>query len=178
MAVRLCIGNLPYDVTAAELRAHCAAVGPLASLALPTDRDTGRPRGCAFVEFCERADAEEAIRHLNDQVFKGRSLAVSEARARDDRTTTGPSRTAAPRSSISAGTSAGDRRNFGPDAAPRRWRKPAKGAAQAERGPKRPIDKRATGPIRFSTEEDGNDEDARGEHGASRQEHAVDDDTA
>jgi RNA recognition motif-containing protein len=178
MAVRLCIGNLPYDVTEAELRAYCAAVGPLASLARPTDRDTGRPRGCAFVEFCERADAEEAIRHLNDQMFKGRLLAVSEARARDDRTTTGPSRTAAPRSSISAGTSAGDRRNFGPDAAPRRWRKPSKGAAHAEHGPKRPIDKRATGPRRFSTEEDGNDEDARGEHGASRQEHAVDDDTA
>ena len=96
MTVRLCMGNLPYDVTEAELRAYCAAVGPLASLALPTDRDTGRPRGCAFVEFCERADAEEAIRHLNDQVFKGRSLAVSETRARDDRTTTGPSRTAAP----------------------------------------------------------------------------------
>ena len=155
MAVRLFIGNLPYDVTEAELRAHFAAVGPLASLALPTDRDTGRPRGFAFVEFRERADAEEAIRHLNNQVFKGRPLGVSEARARDDRTTTGPSRTAAPRSSISAGTSAGDRRNFGPDAAPRRWRKPAKGAAHAEHGPKRPIDKRATGPRRFSTEEDG-----------------------
>ena len=51
MAVRLFIGNLPYDVTEAELRAHFAAVGPLASLALPTDRDTGRPRGFAFVEF-------------------------------------------------------------------------------------------------------------------------------
>jgi len=96
MAVRLFIGNLPYDVTEAELRAHFAAVGPLASLALPTDRDTGRPRGFAFVEFRERADAEEAIRHLHNQAFKGRPLAVSEARARDDRTTTGPPRTAAP----------------------------------------------------------------------------------
>jgi hypothetical protein len=38
--------------------------------------------------------------------------------------------------------------------------------------------KRATGPIRFGAEEDGNDEDARGEHGASRQENAVDYDTA
>ena len=97
MAVRLFIGNLPYDVTEAELRAHFAAVGPLASLALPTDRDTGRPRGFAFVEFRDRADAEEAIRHLNNQAFKGRPLAVSEARARDDRTPTGPPRTAAPR---------------------------------------------------------------------------------
>jgi RNA recognition motif-containing protein len=178
MAVRLFIGNLPYDVTEAELRAHFAAVGLLASLALPTDRDTGRPRGFAFVEFSERADAEAAIRHLNNQAFKGRPLAVSEARARDDRTTTGLSRTAAPRPSISAETSVGDRQPFGPDAAPRRRRKLPKGATKAERGPKRPMYKRATGPLRFSTEEDGNDEDARGEHDASRQENAVDYDTA
>src|SRR6266849_5424767 len=134
MAVRLFVGNLPYDVTEAELRAHFAAVGPLVSLALPIDRDTGRPRGFAFVEFRERADAEEAIRRLNNQALKGRPLAVSEARARDDRTTTGPSHTAAPRSSISAETSAGDRRPFGPDAAPRRQRKPLKSAAKSERG--------------------------------------------
>src|SRR2546426_394622 len=43
MAVRLFVGNLPYDVTEAELRAHFAAVGPLASLSLATDRDTGKP---------------------------------------------------------------------------------------------------------------------------------------
>lgn len=178
MAVRLFIGNIPYDVTEAELRAHFAAVGPLVSLALPTDRDTGKPRGFAFVEFRERVDAEEAIRHLNDQAFKGRLLAVSEARARDDRTTAGPSRTAAPRSSISADTSTGDRRNFGPDAVPRRRRKPSKGAAQAERGPKRPMYRRATGPIRFDADDDGNDEDVHGTYGASRQENAVDYDTA
>jgi cold-inducible RNA-binding protein len=81
MPVRLFVGNLPYDVSEAELRAHFAALGPLSSLVLPTDRDTGKPRGFAFVEFQERADAEEAIRRLNHQAFKGRPLAVSEARA-------------------------------------------------------------------------------------------------
>lgn len=80
MAVRLFLGNLAYDVTEAELRAHCAALGPLLSLALPLDRDTGTPRGFAFVAFRERADAEEAIRRLHNQLFKGRPLAVSEAR--------------------------------------------------------------------------------------------------
>ena len=50
MTVRLFVGNLPYDVTEAELRAHCTAIGPLASLALPMDRDTGKLRGFAFVE--------------------------------------------------------------------------------------------------------------------------------
>src|SRR6266705_2340756 len=83
LPVRLFVGNLPYDVTEVELRAHFTAIGPLSSLALPTDRDTGKPRGFAFVEFRERADAEDAIRRLNNQVFKGRPLAVSEARPRD-----------------------------------------------------------------------------------------------
>ena len=82
MTVRLFVGNLPYDVTEPELRVYFAAIGPLASLALPLDRDTGTPRGFAFVEFQERTDAEEAIRRLNAQAFKGRPLAVSEARAR------------------------------------------------------------------------------------------------
>jgi RNA recognition motif-containing protein len=125
MAVRLFIGNLAYDVTEAELRAHCAALGPLMSLALPLDRDTGKPRGFAFVEFRERADAEDAIRRLNNQLFKGRPLAVSEARARDDPGTPSAPRPAAPRPPSAATPSAGDSRDFGPDAAPRRRRQPS-----------------------------------------------------
>jgi RNA recognition motif-containing protein len=188
MAVRLFIGNLPYDVTEAELRAHFAAVGPLASLALPTDRDTGKPRGFAFVEFSEQADAEEAIRRLNNQSFKGRLLAVNEARARDDRAPTGPprtftpraptsadTRTATPRAPTSADTRTDDDRSFTPDAAPRRRRTPARGAAKSERGgPKRPMYKRATGAVRFGAEDDDADEDARDEHDANRQENAAD----
>jgi RNA recognition motif-containing protein len=80
MAVRLFVGNLSYDVTEAELRAHFAAIGPLLYLSLATDRDTGKPRGFAFVEFSARADAEDAIRRFNNQAFKGRPLAVNEAR--------------------------------------------------------------------------------------------------
>ena len=87
MAVRLFVGNLPYDVTEAEVRTHFAAVGPLSFLALPMDRTTGKPRGFAFVEFRDQADAEEALRRFNNQEFKGRPLAVHEARARDDHAT-------------------------------------------------------------------------------------------
>jgi RNA recognition motif-containing protein len=177
MTVRLFVGNLVYDVTEAELRAHFAAVGPLVSLALPTDRETGKPRGFAFVEFRDRSDAEEAIRRLNNQAFKGRPLAVSEARARDERAPTGPSRTAAPQPPISADTSAGDSRHFGPDAAPRRRRAPAKGATRIERGPKRPMYKRAAGPVRFSAEDDDMEEEDRGPHGANRRADASDHDT-
>jgi RNA recognition motif-containing protein len=52
---------------------------------MPVDRETGRPRGFAFVEFTERAVAEEIIKKFDAQPFQGRPLAVSEARAREDR---------------------------------------------------------------------------------------------
>jgi RNA recognition motif-containing protein len=52
---------------------------------MPVDRETGRPRGFAFVEFADRAVAEEVIKRFDAQPFQGRNLAVSEARAREDR---------------------------------------------------------------------------------------------
>jgi RNA recognition motif-containing protein len=52
---------------------------------MPVDRETGRPRGFAFVEFAERAVAEQVIQKFDAQPFQGRNLAVSEARAREDR---------------------------------------------------------------------------------------------
>src|SRR5687767_15627693 len=57
---------------------------------MPVDRETGRPRGFAFVEFAEREKAEEVIRKFDAQPFQGRNLAVSEARAREDRPPGGP----------------------------------------------------------------------------------------
>lgn len=170
MAVRLFVGNLPYDVTEAELRAHFAAIGPLSYLSLATDRDTGKPRGFAFVEFSARADAEDAMRRLNNQAFKGRLLTVNEARARDAHAPPNAPRPAAPR------TDAG--RDFGPDAVPLRRRTPAKRAAHAERGPKRPIYKRAPGPVRFNTGDEDGEEEVRGAHGARQRADAEEHDTA
>ena len=173
MAVRLFVGNLPYDVTEAELRAHFAAIGPLSYLSLATDRDTGKPRGFAFVEFSARADAEDAIRCLNNQAFKGRLLAVNEARPR-----AAPAPASAPRPPTAADPSTDAGRDFGPDAAPRRRRPPAKRAAPAERGPKRPMYKRAPGPVRFSTgDDDGDEEEMRGAHGARHRTDAAEHDT-
>ena len=85
MGVRLFIGNLPYSATEADLRAHFAPIAPPSHVAMPVDRETGRPRGFAFVEFAEREQAEEVIRKFDAQPFQGRPLAVSEARAREDR---------------------------------------------------------------------------------------------
>jgi len=90
LAVRLFVGNLSYSTTEADLRAYFGAVAPPSQVVLPVDRETGRPRGFAFVEFIERPHAEQAIQRFNGQVFNGRPLAVSEARAREDRGPGGP----------------------------------------------------------------------------------------
>ena len=83
MAVRLFVGNMPYGATEADLRTHFTAVAPPSQVVVPVDRETGRPRGFAFVEFLDRAHAEEAINRFNQQPFMGRPLSVSEARPRE-----------------------------------------------------------------------------------------------
>ncbi len=85
MAVRLFVGNLPYSATEADLREYFSAVAPPSSIALPVDRETGRPRGFAFIEYADSDKAQEAIERFNGVPFQGRPLSVSEARARDDR---------------------------------------------------------------------------------------------
>lgn len=80
MAVRLFVGNLPYSATEAELREHFGAVGEVSGVWLPLDRETGKPRGFAFVEFDDRAVAEQAVRQFNNQPFGGRPISVNEAR--------------------------------------------------------------------------------------------------
>jgi cold-inducible RNA-binding protein len=83
VAVRLFVGNMPYGATEADLRTHFTQVGPPSQVVLPVDRDTGRPRGFAFVEYLDRAMAEQAISKFNQQPFMGRPLSVSEARPRE-----------------------------------------------------------------------------------------------
>jgi cold-inducible RNA-binding protein len=85
VAVRLFVGNMPYGATEADLRAHFATAGEPSQIVIPVDRETGRPRGFAFVEFLDRSVAEAAIAKFNQQPFMGRSLSVSEARPREDR---------------------------------------------------------------------------------------------
>ena len=184
MAVRLFVGNLPYDATEADLREHFSAVGPLSYVYLPTDRETGKPRGFAFIEYADRAQAEEAIRRFNNQLLKGRPIAVNEARAKEDRPRTGapPPRSFEPRPAWGAEPSAESQqpgakptRNFGPDAAPRRKGKPAGGrGGKTERGPKGPIRERSGGQLSWVgddealEEETAHDEDAAEDNFASR----------
>lgn len=90
--VRLFVGNLPYQATEEDLRTHFAQVGAPTQIVRPLDRETGRARGFAFIEYAERGPAEEAIKKFDGQLFMGRPLAVSEARAREDRGPGGPPR--------------------------------------------------------------------------------------
>jgi len=85
MSVRLFVGNLPYEATEEEIRAHFGGAGSVLNVFMPLDRETGRKRGFAFVEYGDNAQAQEAIRLYNNQNFKGRPLAVNEARAKESR---------------------------------------------------------------------------------------------
>jgi RNA recognition motif-containing protein len=61
MPVRLFVGNLPYEATEAEIREHFGTIGTVTYCYLPTDRETGRPRGFAFVEYADDNNAQQAI---------------------------------------------------------------------------------------------------------------------
>lgn len=81
---RIHVGNLPFDASEGDLRARFGEFGEVVSLALPTDRETGRPRGFGFVEMSSE-DAARAIAGLNGSDFGGRAITVSEAREREPR---------------------------------------------------------------------------------------------
>jgi RNA recognition motif-containing protein len=176
VSVRLFIGNLPYSATEPDLREHLSSVGAPAQIVLPTDRETGRPRGFAFVDYADRAVAEEAIRRFNQQPFKGRPLAVSEARPREDRPAgprpggfSSPRPPGAPpgfsnprpggyspRPPDSGGAPGSRSRNFGPDAPPKNKRKPPR--KDSDRGPKGPIKERPVGRL-YDADEDWRSKD-------------------
>jgi RNA recognition motif-containing protein len=80
MATKLFVGNLPFSATDTDLEAHFAQAGAVASVTLVRERETGRPRGFAFIEMGSQADADAAIRQFNEQPFGGRPLIVNEAR--------------------------------------------------------------------------------------------------
>lgn len=78
---KLYVGNLPFDATQEAVRAAFEAHGTVHDVSLITDRDTGRPRGFAFVEMDEQG-AKAAIEALDSTDFGGRDLKVNEARER------------------------------------------------------------------------------------------------
>ncbi len=80
MGTRVYVGNLPFDTDASALRALFEEGGrQVSDVKIITDRDTGRPRGFAFVEMENQSDAQAAIQALNGRDVGGRALTVNEA---------------------------------------------------------------------------------------------------
>jgi RNA recognition motif-containing protein len=84
LAKNIYVGNLSFNATEDQVRDLFAQYGQVNSVAMITDRDTGRFRGFGFVEM-EDAAANAAIQALNDTEFDGRTLRVNEARPREER---------------------------------------------------------------------------------------------
>ena len=181
MSVRLFVGNLPYSATEIDIRQHFGTVGDPMQVVIPTDRETGRPRGFAFVDYDDRGVAERAIQQLHGQPFKGRPLSVSEARPREARPPMGGGGFSAPRPPMGGGMSrppmgggpsapdsggyrpprgGGDSgRNFGPN-------KPPKGRGGSNFAKNRNQEGKAKGPLKelrsgrmFSVDEDARFQD-------------------
>lgn len=86
------VGNLPYSTTEDELRTAFGEFGEVSSVNVITDKFTGQSKGFGFVEMPDNADADAAIKGLNDTLMGNRSIKVSQARPRADRPARGGSR--------------------------------------------------------------------------------------
>ena len=82
MGKRLYIGNLSYGTTELDLRELFGQMGTVADAKVVMDRETGRPRGFAFIEMSTDTEAMKAIEQVNGRELDGRSLNVSEAQER------------------------------------------------------------------------------------------------
>ena len=82
--MKLYVGNLPWSATDSDLENLFAAVGPVSSAQVVTDRDTGRSRGFGFVEMAD-ADASRAISEINGKQLESRELRVNEAQSKPRR---------------------------------------------------------------------------------------------
>ncbi|CAP36100.1 Protein CBG18686 [Caenorhabditis briggsae] len=73
------VGNVPYQVSEEEIGQWFSSVGVVNNVRIVFDRETGRPRGFAFVEFTDEAGAQRAVEQLNGASFNGRNLRVNYA---------------------------------------------------------------------------------------------------
>ena len=78
------VGNLSYQATEDDLSSVFAEYGTVKRVVLPTDRETGRMRGFAFVEMTEDAQEDAAISELDGAEWMGRQLRVNKARPREE----------------------------------------------------------------------------------------------
>ncbi|MBN1884879.1 MAG: RNA-binding protein [Candidatus Krumholzibacteriota bacterium] len=82
--MKIYVGNMSFDTSENDLRKAFEAHGTVDSVAIITDRDTGRAKGFGFVEMNNDDEARAAMEALNEKDFMGRTLKVNEARPRTD----------------------------------------------------------------------------------------------
>ncbi len=85
MAKRLFVGGLSYSVTSSQLEEMFAKYGKVVSANVITDKFSGQSKGFGFVEMEKEAEADKAIKELNETEIQGRKIAVNEARPREER---------------------------------------------------------------------------------------------
>jgi RNA recognition motif-containing protein len=85
MSTRLYVGNLSFNTTGDTIREEFSALGEVTDVHVVMDRETGRPRGFAFVTMGSPADAAKAINEMNGKMVDGRPLRVNEAEERAPR---------------------------------------------------------------------------------------------
>lgn len=106
--MKMYVGNLPFQSSEDDLQALFGEYGEVTEVFIPTDRDSGRPRGFAFVTMDSKSAMVNAIKGLDGQDFQGRNLKVNEAQPREQRGGGG-------------GGGGGDRRGGGGGGGGRRW---------------------------------------------------------
>jgi RNA recognition motif-containing protein len=82
--MKLYVGNMSYDTSEDDLRKAFEAHGQVDSVAVITDRETGRAKGFGFIEMSSDTEAKAAMEALNEKDFQGRSIKVNEARPRNE----------------------------------------------------------------------------------------------
>lgn len=85
MPKRIFVGNLPFTTTEDELNNLFKEIGQIESIAIITNRYSGRSRGFGFVEMTDDAEADKAIEQLNGLVIEEREIVVNEAKPREER---------------------------------------------------------------------------------------------
>ena len=85
MEAKLYVGNLSYDSTQEDIQSLFETYGTVSDVFIVKDRESGRPRGFAFVTMETKESMLAAIEALNGHEFMGRALAINEARPREDR---------------------------------------------------------------------------------------------
>jgi RNA recognition motif-containing protein len=89
METKLYVGNLSFDTTEESLRSLMSEAGTVETVDMIMDRDTGRPKGFAFVTMSSQVEAEKAISMFNEKTVDNRAIKVNIARPREERPRTG-----------------------------------------------------------------------------------------